>query len=418
MRILIYGISFSPELIGIGKFTGEFADWLAEHGHEVRVVTAPPYYPAWKIWRGFSNWWYAHEQAIPPSAQSPEGSIDVIRCPLWVPHHPSGLKRLLHLASFALSSLPVVLWQARWRPDVVWTVEPTLLCSPAALLAARLCRARTWLHIQDLEVNAAFELGLLRGNFLRRVAMAFKHNLLSRFDRVSTISQRMMERALGNSVKPERRLLFPNWVDVAAIAQPPDGNRLRQKLGIPDNVIVVLYSGSMGEKQGMELLPKAATLLREKSGLVFVLCGTGPGREKLERDCKDLANVHFLELQPPSRLGELLCMANIHVLPQRADAADLVMPSKLSGMLASGRPVVATAKPGTEIASIVEGRGLVVPPEDAVALADALLILLEDPELRKRLGSLGRDYAMRHIDRNTVLARAEAGLLALVSGPR
>ena len=110
MKILLYGINFSPELIGIGKYTGEMAAWLAARGHEVRVVTAPPYYPAWAVSPGYSGRAWRTERWQ---------GVTVLRCPLWVPRKPSGLKRLLHLASFAASSLPVLLAQALWRPQVV-----------------------------------------------------------------------------------------------------------------------------------------------------------------------------------------------------------------------------------------------------------------------------------------------------------
>ncbi len=110
MRILIYGINYAPELTGIGKYTGEMAEWLAKQGHEVRMVTAPPYYPAWRVADGYSRWKYTHERL---------DGVVVWRCPLYVPANPSGLKRLSHLASFALSSLPVMIRQIFWKPDVV-----------------------------------------------------------------------------------------------------------------------------------------------------------------------------------------------------------------------------------------------------------------------------------------------------------
>ena len=113
MKILLYGLNFTPELTGIGKYTGELAAWLAARGHAVRVVTAPPYYPAWKIADGFTNRWGVEDLCG-------GSSLQVWRCPLWVPRQPGGLKRLLHLASFALSSCPVMLRQIFWRPDVVW----------------------------------------------------------------------------------------------------------------------------------------------------------------------------------------------------------------------------------------------------------------------------------------------------------
>jgi colanic acid biosynthesis glycosyl transferase WcaI len=131
LKILLYGINFSPELTGIGKYTGELAVWLAARGHAVRVVTAPPYYPEWKVGAGFKNG-HAVEATLNGA------SLRVWRCPLWVPAQPGGIKRLLHLASFALSSLPVMLRQIVWRPDVVWVVEPALFCAPAAVVVARL----------------------------------------------------------------------------------------------------------------------------------------------------------------------------------------------------------------------------------------------------------------------------------------
>ena len=129
MKILIYGINYSPELTGIGKYTGEMASWLAARGHEVRVVTAPPYYPAWSIHEDHRDKLYSTEK-IP-------GQPIVFRCPLYVPEKPTGLKRVAHLASFMLGSIPVMLRQAFWQPDVVFTVEPTFFCAPLALLIAQ-----------------------------------------------------------------------------------------------------------------------------------------------------------------------------------------------------------------------------------------------------------------------------------------
>ncbi|RYF30619.1 MAG: colanic acid biosynthesis glycosyltransferase WcaI, partial [Cytophagaceae bacterium] len=97
MKILLHGINFAPELTGIGKYTGEMAAWLAARGHDVHVVTAPPYYPAWAVGAGYTgNTWRLETW----------NNVAVWRCPLWVPPRPGGAKRLLHLASFALSSLP------------------------------------------------------------------------------------------------------------------------------------------------------------------------------------------------------------------------------------------------------------------------------------------------------------------------
>ena len=121
MKILVYGINYSPELTGIGKYTGEMVEWMASRGHDVRVITAPPYYPEWKVGERYSSWRYRRE----------EGAATVWRCPLYVPKQPSTLKRLIHLGSFALSSFFPLMAQRRWKPDRIIGVVPTLFCTPA-----------------------------------------------------------------------------------------------------------------------------------------------------------------------------------------------------------------------------------------------------------------------------------------------
>ena len=177
-------------------------------------------------------------------------------------------------------------------------------------------------------------------------------------------------------------------------------------------MILALYSGNMGGKQGLEILAEVAKMCPE---VVFVFCGNGAGRAELMALCESFVNVHFLDLQPLARLGELLAMADIHLLPQRADAADLVMPSKLTGILASGRPVIATAHLGTELADVVAGCGWVVEPENTSAFAEAIHHLAQDASLRTQLGKAGRAYAEAHLDKVAVLTKFEDALVNLIA---
>src|SRR5690242_11863415 len=172
-------------------------EWFASRGHEVRVVTTPPYYPAWRVSEGYSSWRYRRERSA--------AGVEIYRCPLWVPTSPNGNRRVMHLASFALSSLPVMLAQAAWNPDLVLTVEPAFISAPVALLAARLCGAPSWLHIQDFEVDAAFELGLLpAGGPAHSLASACERIIRGGFSQFSTISASMVERLSQKGVEPSR----------------------------------------------------------------------------------------------------------------------------------------------------------------------------------------------------------------------
>ena len=376
------------------------AEWLATQGHEVRVVTAPPYYPEWRISKAYSAWLYQFEGI---------NGVNIWRCPLWVPTKPSGLKRLIHLASFALSSFPVMLVQILWKPDVVISIEPPLMCAPVSLLVSRLAGSKAWLHIQDFEVDAAFSLGILKFKWLRNMVLHVERWFMRRFDRVSTISLKMLENLIQKGVDSEKAIFFPNWADLSTIFPLEQESPLRKELCIPAGKIVALYSGNMGEKQGLEIILEAASRLVANRDIQFVLCGDGAARAKLFEKYEKLPNVLWLPLQPLERLNDLLNMADLHLLPQRADVADLVMPSKLTGMLASGRPILATAQAGTQVAQVVSSCGKVVEPGDVQGVVQGLLELLHSPQQRTILGTAARQ-ASYEWDQSNVLCRFESQL--------
>lgn len=118
MKILVYGLNFSPELTGIGKYSGEITTWFSDNSNDVKVITAPPYYPEWKIHKGFSSWKYTVTN----------DKFDIVRCPIFVPKKINTFNRLLHLLSFSFSSLIPLINQRKWKPDYIICVVPTLFC--------------------------------------------------------------------------------------------------------------------------------------------------------------------------------------------------------------------------------------------------------------------------------------------------
>lgn len=398
MKILVYGINYSPELTGIGKYTGEMVGWMAREGHEVRVITAPPYYPQWKVGERYSSWRYRRE----------EGEATVWRCPLYVPAQPSTLKRLLHLGSFALSSFFPLLAQRRWKPDRIIGVVPTLFCTPGMRLLAKLSGARTLLHIQDYEVDAMLGLGLAgkgkRGK-IARLATAFERSGLHHVDNVSTISRSMMNKAQEKGVAAEKIIFFPNWSEVARFRDvcDDDARALRAQLELPLDRKIILYSGNIGEKQGLENVIEAALRLREQP-LMFVIVGQGGGKARLEKMARErgLKNIKFFPLQPYAALPALLKMGDCHLVVQKRGAADAVLPSKLTNILAVGGNAVITAETDTELGQFCDrypGIAVCVEPESVDALVSGITQALAMPENN----TVARDYAERTLDKENVL---------------
>ena len=328
--------------------------------------------------------------------------MEIVRCPIFVPRRPTGVRRILHLLTFAATSFPVLVLQLLWQPRIVMVVAPTLFAVPVALVLARAVGAVTWLHVQDFDVEAAYQLGLLRTAAMGRFINICEAWLLRRFDRVSTISIAMRARLEQKGVARERLDLLPNWVDTSVIYPIGVPSVFRERLGIGNGRVVALYSGAMGAKQGLELIIEAAQLLQAEP-VEFVLCGDGPERTRIGQLAEGLSNLRFLPLQPASELNQLLNLADIHLLPQRPGVADLVMPSKLAGMLASGKPVVATAAADTQVFRAVSGCGRIVAPDDAHGFASAIAELAKDPALRAFLGALGRSRAESEMGRAGIL---------------
>jgi len=397
LKILIYGINYSPELTGVGKYTGEMASWMAKKGNQVKVITAPPYYPSWSVGEGYSSKKYMREFI--------EG-VEVLRCPLYIPANPKTSTRILHLISFSLTSLVGIFRFLLWKPEVVIVIEPSFFCTPGALLFSKLVGAKSVLHIQDFELDAMFGLGMMSRGGISKIAFKIESWVLRRFDLVSTISHKMLELLQSKGVQKNKTLFFPNWVDVSKISPNADGKLLRQKWGINQNEKVVLYSGNIGKKQGLELIVDAAEVLKSESHFVFVVVGQGAHRSYLEQlvKKKELNNIKFQDLVPYEQLSELMALADIHLVIQKKGAADIVLPSKLTTILSAGGYSIITAESDTELGLLIENNPSIayrVEPENLPDLIKALKLVLYTNT--QSVNQVARKYAELYLDKHEVL---------------
>ncbi len=403
--MLLVGLNYAPEPVGIGPYTQGLAEALVARGARVRVIAGKPYYPQWRTYPGFAGGGWR---------TSCEGAVEVTRCPHYVPAEPGGFKRIVHLASFALSALPHALRAALHpkgeRPELVIAIAPALLSVFTAWLAARIAGAWLWIHVQDFEVEAALATGLMdERRAIARMARWVEAAFLKLGDQVSTISPQMCDRLVAKGVDPARVFEMRNWSDARFAPDQAGADAIRTAWGLTGKTIA-LYSGNIARKQGIEILVEAAWLLHDRPDIAFVICGEGPNRAALEQLAQGLANVQLHDLQPAERMGAMLTMADLHLLPQIAGAADLVLPSKLTNMLASARPVVATIEPGTGLYAEVDGCGAITPPGDPAALAAAIRELADDPTRRQALGRAARDRAIERWQKDAIIDRALAGM--------
>ena len=397
-KILLIGGNYYPELTGIGRYNGEMMDWLSQNGYECTVVTTYPYYPQWKITPEYKrkSWWYSREK---------KGNIIVHRCPHYVPQQPKGLKRMMLDLSFTVSGFFKIL-QIAFGPkrELVMVVSPPFVPGFLGVLYKKLRGARLITHIQDLQIEAARDLQMVRSQKMIRLLFAMEGFILKRADHISSISNGMVRKVREKTKR--NTLFFPNWSDTSKFYLLPVKG-LKQQFGLAETDKVVLYSGAIGEKQGLDIILKVAQMLDGLADLKFIICGTGPYKANLEQMAAQMKvkNILFMPLQPTEVLNEFLNMTDIHLVIQKADASDLVMPSKLTNILAVGGLAIITANPGNSLYDEVSSHriGLLSEAENPEALAKAIKIgLMEDcSDYKER----AREYAENYMSIDKVMKR-------------
>ncbi|HEY8959970.1 WcaI family glycosyltransferase [Chitinophaga sp.] len=404
-RILLIGGNFSPEPTGIGKYNGEMISWLANNGYDCTVITTYPYYPQWQVqppYERSKNWF---KKEVHPQGK---GTFTVYRCPQYVPAEPSGKKRMLQDASFAAAAFIKVM-QLVWKKkyDIVITVAPPFHLGLLAVLYKKLRGASFVYHVQDLQIEAARDLQMIRSPRLINGLLKLEKLILRQADHVSSIADGMIRKI---SDKTGREVLyFPNWVDITQFHPLTDKDILKQSFGFSPTDKIVLYSGAIGEKQGLEALLHAAAAWQHREEVKFLICGSGPYKAKLQQLAAQLQlkNTIFFPLQPLAEFNRFLNMADVHLVIQKSHASDLVMPSKLTTILAVGGIALITANEGTGLHDLISRykMGILVNAEDQEALRAGIgKAVWEDTA---DIARNAREFAAGHLSISGVMTRFE-----------
>jgi colanic acid biosynthesis glycosyl transferase WcaI len=396
-RVLLIGGNYYPEPIGIGKYNGEMIEWLAQHGYECTVITSFPYYPQWKIQQPYVKKSYWYKKEVKFFRPYYENSIQIYRCPQYVPDNPSGAKRmLLGLSFFLSSSLMILNLLMKKRYDFVITVVPSFETGLLAILYRFIKGGKFFYHIQDLQIDAARDLKMIKSAGLLNFLFYIEKYILQKADVISTVSSGMMEKVKAKCNKKVE--FFPNWVNSKVIYPIEDKSPLKEAYNFNPADKIILYSGAIGEKQGLENILLAAESFQADNHLKFVICGSGPYLHKLEKlkETLHLKNVIFMPTQPVEKLNHILNMADLHLIIQKANASDLVMPSKLTNILAIGGVAIVTALPGSSLYQLVSNHnaGIISAPENVNALTKAVANAIHTNN--NEISSNALAYAKKH----------------------
>ena len=405
MKIIIWGINYAPEPTGIAPYNVALCQFLHAGGHEVRMLTSFPYYPAWKKRPSDRRRLYRTDN---------HAGVPVHRCWHYVPHQVSSLKRIIHEATFvAFSALRFLTLPS---PDVIVVVSPPLLLGAAAWLATRVKRTPFVFHVQDLQPDAAAGLGMLKNIWLIRTLYWLEKFAYAKAARISGIMPAMLE-AFRRKRVPEAKLLeFPNGTNLPDPAAFPPRGQFRRRNDFAADDFIALYSGNIGMKQGLEILIDAAQHIRN-ARIKIVICGEGAQKQTLaQRATKlGLTNVLLLPLQSENEYQEMLVDADLCLITQQKATGNCFFPSKLLTTLAYAKPVLSVADSQSELALAgCKGEfGINIATNDPATLASEIERIVAQPLRLTEMGRSGRRFVTQ-FEFPSVLRSFEKQLNSLV----
>ena len=392
-RLLMVSTNYAPEHAGIGPYATQIAEHWADRGHETHVLAGMPHYPSWSLDPAYTGVWRHTEK---------RAGVVVHRRRHTVPPRQTALKRAAFEASVLAHGLVAPPVMA--RPDAILAQMPSLA---GGIIGARL--AARWKVpyvpvVQDLMGAAAAQSGIRGGDRAADLAAKAESYALRRATLVGVIHQTFVDKVAAMGVDPSRIRLVPNWSHVGG----PSTRREKTRAGLGwGDETVVLHSGNMGLKQGLEVLVEAA---RRDPATRVVLLGDGNQRAHLEAVGAGIPNLEFLEPVGDDEFPDVLAAADVLAVTQRASVLDMSVPSKLTSYFAAGRPVVASvaAEGGTAHEVLRSGAGVLVAPEDPDALLAEIRRLGQDPVAADALGAQGPRHVAAHLTRAAGLARIDA----------
>lgn len=397
MHILFLNRSYYPDTAATGQLLTDLCEGLVrDHGCRVSVIAGMPLLPA-------------HDKLVSVRGlvgREQHNGVEIFRARGSRLDKRRFAGRATNYVSYFLTACYAGMKVD--RPDVVVALTDPPIIGLAGWLAARRARAPLVMAYQDLFPEVTVLLKDFHSDTINSALQSINRFLCRKAERIVALGETMRHRLIDNKgAPPDRTLIIPSWADTRAIVPGTKDNPFARANNLTDK-FVVMHSGNIGLSQSLETVIEAAALLKHVPDLQVVFVGEGVSKSSLEEQARSLqlSNVTFLPFQPKERLSESFASADVFVVSLQPGLAGYIVPSKLYGILASGRPYVAAVEPTCEVASITETHhcGLVAEPSNSRALASAIMTFYNDRERTRQYGDNAR-RASAAFDRSLQVGR-------------
>ncbi len=399
MKILLISPYFPPEVGSAAHLYYELGKDLKERGHEVMVLTGLPRY---HVIGGQKTY-----RRRPFVAENYDGMRVFRVFNLDIPWNIAllrGLDQFLSALSVSLAGifLPPV--------DIMLVYSPPLPLAMSAFLLGLVRGVPAILNVQDIFPQGVIDLGILKNQLLIRFFRSIEAFLYRNFGLIIVHSEGNRNYILKRGAKPHQVTEIPNWVDTETIKPGARDNSVRRALGLQKNFIVS-FAGIMSYSQNLDIVLESAVLLKDHQEIAFLLVGDGAEKPRLEKAAREnrLNNVYFLPMQPKEEYLKILAASDLCLVTLRKEVKTPVVPSKILSIMAAGRPVLASLPLGGDAPKLITraGCGISLPPDNPGLMANAILQLYQDSELRNKMGANGRRYAVKHLSLHAWVPRLE-----------
>jgi colanic acid biosynthesis glycosyl transferase WcaI len=393
MNVLLLTAEFPPEIRSAALLMAELAESMARRGHRVTVITAAP--PDARKGTLFS-----------PAVEERDG-VRVLRIPTLAVHRSRagavvrGLMQLINAVAFFAAAMAVK------DVEVSLAYSPPLALGIVGVLLQRLRGVPHLLNVQDLVPQYAIDLGILKNRALIRLLKGIEKAVYRNVHLITVHSPGNAAYLLREGVPAAKVAVVPNWVDTARI-RPASSQTAYRQSAVLEGKFVALFAGALGFAQDLDTVLEAATLLRDHPRIVLLIVGDGVEKARLQKKAQDLglSNVRFMPVVTSEQYPEVVASADLCLATLQKSLLCPVVPSKLLGYMAAGRPIVASFPEGGDAPRVVReaGCGVSVPAGDPARLAQAIVEASENPDEWRARGERGRRFVEANHDRERAMA--------------
>ena len=387
MNIMMISLSFPPEINSASHLIFGLGSEFIRRGHKVTVVTGFPtfnYDPSTLPARYKSGLWlretYEGLEVVRSRTLQMPRNIPVLR----------GIDQITTSLAFAIAGT----FLPRTRADVVLVYSPPMFLGLSGWALRMIRGAKVVVNVQDLFPQNAIDLGVLKSKFLIGVFRRIESFLYRNLDAVAVHSEGNRDHVVKCGGDPSRTFVVLNPVDTKTIVPGSRNSAFKRSQGIGEGQRIVSYAGVLGYAQDLDIVIKAAGLMKDISDVIFYIVGDGVEKPRLVKQADGMKNVRFLPMLPKEQYLELLHASDVCLATLRGEMKTPVVPGKIMSIMAAGRPLVSSMPLDGDAPRMIQdaGCGVNVEPENAEKFAEAIKTILANPSLAMQYSRSGRAY--------------------------